>query len=381
MRVIDSDGHFHEPHYLFEEYIEKEYWGKRPRVVKIQGHSMEEGRWAVEGKVVPRIPLSKGVGAGGFLYLSPRHKQMHMKDSSLDDVAGRVKDLGLLGVDVQVVYPTAFAFVSDVEDKGLAAAICRAHNNYVAERCRQAPDKLKGIALVPIQDPPAAVEEMRRAVQDLGLVAATIPGMVGDRPLHSQEFYRFFKAANDLDCPIGFHAVTGMHYTPWAVCFTDFFSTHITCMPFSMMVALMSLTQMGIMAEFPKLRCAFLEIDGTWLHYWARWVNKHVSDAKRVSAGHHLEKGWGESPYLLPETTRDPMEYIKSGRFLTGYDEHEDLRYLIDRLGAKTFMYASDYPHSDTEWERVPSTKALETISAEEKSAILGENAVRFYKI
>jgi predicted TIM-barrel fold metal-dependent hydrolase len=44
-------------------------------------------------------------------------------------------------------------------------------------------------------------------------------------------------------------------------------------------------------------------------------------------------------------------------------------------------MYASDYPHSDTEWERVPSTKALETISAEEKSAILGENAARFYKI
>jgi predicted TIM-barrel fold metal-dependent hydrolase len=75
------------------------------------------------------------------------------------------------------------------------------------------------------------------------------------------------------------------------------------------------------------------------------------------------------------------MEYIKSGRFLTGYDEHEDLRYLIDRLGAKTFMYASDYPHSDTEWQRVPSTKALETISAEEKSAILGENAVRFYNI
>ncbi len=44
-------------------------------------------------------------------------------------------------------------------------------------------------------------------------------------------------------------------------------------------------------------------------------------------------------------------------------------------------MYASDYPHSDTEWERVASTEELETISAEEKSAILRENAARFYKI
>jgi predicted TIM-barrel fold metal-dependent hydrolase len=381
MRVIDSDGHFHEPHDLFDEYIEKEYWSKRPRVVKIQNHSLEEGRWVVEGKVVPRIPLSNGVGAGGFQYMTPRHKQMHMKDNSLDDVEGRLKDLDLLGVDVQVVYPTAFTFVSDVEDKDLATAICRAHNNYVAEKCNKAQDRLKGVALVPIQDPPAAIEEMRRAAKELGLVAVTIPGIVGDKPLHSPEFYPFFKAANDLDCPIGFHAVTGMHYTPWADCFKDFFSTHITCMPFSMMVALMSLTRMGIMEELLNLRCAFLEIDGTWLNYWAGWVNKHVEDAPRVRSGHHLEPGWGESPYLLAEKARDPMDYIQSGRFLSGYDEDEDMRYLIDHLGAKTFMYASDYPHSDTEWDRVPNTKKLKSLGDEEKGAILGNNAARFYKI
>ena len=40
MRVVDSDGHFHEPHYLFDEYIEKEYRSRRPRVVKIQDHSL-----------------------------------------------------------------------------------------------------------------------------------------------------------------------------------------------------------------------------------------------------------------------------------------------------------------------------------------------------
>lgn len=381
MRVVDSDGHFHEPHYLFEEYIEKEYWSKRPRVVKIQDHPLEEGRWIFDGKVVPRVAFSNGVGAGGFLYMTPRHRQMRMKDNSLDDVEGRLQDLDLLGVDVQVVYPTALAWVADVEDKDLAAAICRAYNHYVADRCRKAPERLKGVALVPIQDPPAAIEEMRRAVKELGLVAVTIPGIIGNKPLHSREFYPFFKAANDLDCPIGFHAVTGMHYTPWADCFKDFFSTHVTAMPFSMMVALMSVTQMGIMEEFSNLRCAFLEIDAAWLHYWARWVSKHVEDAPRVKSGHHMEPGWGEEPYLLPDTARDPMEYIREGRFLTGYDEDEDLRYLIDHLGPKTFMYASDYPHGDTEWERVHNTKALERLSVEEKSAILGDNAARFYKI
>jgi len=381
MPVIDSDGHFHEPHYLFDRYIEKEYFGKRPRVLAIRDHALEEGRWVVEGKVVPRVPFAKGVGAGGFQYMTPRHKQMHMKDNSLDDVEGRLKDLDLLGVDIQVIYPTAFVFVADVEDKDLAAAICRAHNNYVAERCRKAPDRLKGVAIVPIQDPPAAIEEMRRSLKELGLVAVTIPGIVGDKPLHSPEFFPFFKAANDLDCPIGCHAVTGMHSTPWADCFTDFFSTHVTAMPFSMMVALMSVIRTGLMETLPNLRFAFLEIDATWLHYWSRWVNRHVEDSPRVKGGYHLEPGWGEEPYMLPDTSRDPMEYIQSGRFLSGYSEHEDLRYLIDRLGPKTFMYASDYPHGDTEWERAKETKAMTTLTDEEKSAILCDNAARFYKL
>ena len=379
MTVIDSDGHFHEPHYLFDQYIEKEYFGKRPRVLAIRDHGLEEGRWVVEGKVVPRVPFSKGVGAGGFQYMTPRHKKMHMKDNSLDDVDGRLKDLELLGVDIQVVYPTAFPFVSDIEDKDLAAAVCRAHNNYVADRCRKAPDRLKGIAIVPLQDPTAAVDEMRRALKELDLVAVTIPGIVGNKPLHSPEFYPFFKAANDLDCPIGCHAVTGMHCTPWADCFTDFFSTHVTAMPFSMMVALMSVIRMGIMETLPNLRFAFLEVDATWLHYWSNWVNRHVKDSPRVSSGYHLERGWGEEPYLLPDTSRDPMEYIQSGRFLSGYSEHEDLRYLIDHLGSKTFMYASDYPHGDTEWERVKETRSLDTLTGEEKNAILGDNAARFY--
>jgi predicted TIM-barrel fold metal-dependent hydrolase len=75
------------------------------------------------------------------------------------------------------------------------------------------------------------------------------------------------------------------------------------------------------------------------------------------------------------------MEYIQSGRFLSGYSEHEDLRYLIDNLGAKTFMYASDYPHGDTEWDRVHNTRALKTLSAAEKDILLGSNAARSYKL
>ncbi len=44
-------------------------------------------------------------------------------------------------------------------------------------------------------------------------------------------------------------------------------------------------------------------------------------------------------------------------------------------------MYASDYPHGDTEWERAKKTKAMTTLTDEEKTAILCDNAARFYKL
>ena len=84
MPVIDSDGHYHEPHYLSDQFMEKEYFAKCPRVLDMRGHNLDEGRWLVEGKVVPRVHYSNGVGGGGSRYMTPRHLQMAMKDNSLE---------------------------------------------------------------------------------------------------------------------------------------------------------------------------------------------------------------------------------------------------------------------------------------------------------
>ncbi|MBI3077622.1 MAG: amidohydrolase, partial [Deltaproteobacteria bacterium] len=376
---IDSDGHLHEPFDLFERYMEKEFYPLRPRIVDLRGDPRDQGRWIIEGRVVPRMPFSRGVGAGGFKYVGPRHPRMRARNDSLDDVRGRLQDLDQLGIDVQVVYPTALAWIADVENKELAAACCRAYNNYVAERSAEAPDRLKGVALVPLQDPPAAAEEAVRAVRELKMVGVTIPGMVGNRPLSSPEFLPFFKAVNDLDTALGFHAVTGMHYTPWADCFHDFFSTHTTCMPFSMMVAMVSVLRLNLFEQIPNLRCAFLEIGASWLPYWSWWVGKHLEEG---DPGLDTRAGeeWGDAPYRLP-ASREPAHYIAASRILTGFEQEEDLRLIIDQIGAQALMYASDYPHGDMDWERVHAVKALKGLAESEKAALLGDNARRFYKL
>jgi uncharacterized protein len=381
MIVIDSDGHMHEPYDLFERYIDKAYWSRRPRIVKIDGHPLDHGRWLFEGKMAPRMPMTAGVGAGGLRYKGPRHTRMHARDDTLDDVPGRLADMDQLGIDVMVVYPTALPWVSDLYDHDLAAACCRAYNDYVANQCRQAPERLKAVALVPMQDPSAAAEEARRAVRELGLVGVTIPGIVGNEPLSQPKFLPFFEAIAELDTALGLHAVTGMHYTPWSDCFRDFFQTHITCMPFSMMVGLTSMIRAGLFERFANLRVGYLEIGASWLPYWAWWVGHHVAEWEETNfQGSPDMADWGESSYKLPSTRR-PLEYIQEGRIYSGFETDENLRQVIDGLGAGALMYASDYPHGDMSWTRVPETRAMENLTGAEKDALLGGNAARFYKL
>jgi len=185
---------------------------------------------------------------------------------------------------------------------------------------------------------------------------------------------------DELNAPIGFHAVTGMHSTPWADCFSDFFSTHVTAMPFSMMVAMMSMVRLGLLKTLPHLRCAFLEIGASWFPYWNWWVGKHIEHVLEPRAG-RKESNWGREPYDLPSTVHEPIEDILEGRILSGFETDENLRPILDQLGSKGFMYASDYPHSDMEWNRVQSIKGSEALTGTEKADLLGENARRFYNL
>jgi len=53
----------------------------------------------------------------------------------------------------------------------------------------------------------------------------------------------------------------------------------------------------------------------------------------------------------------------------------------IDQVGAGSLMYASDYPHSDMDWGRVDAIRKNDSITREERDALLGGNAQRFYKL
>ena len=82
----------------------------------------------------------------------------------------RVADLDTERISQTVLYPTTLLGIAGVETD-VAVAQCRAYNDWLADFCSHAPDRLFGIAIIPQQDVEAAAEEIRRA--------SKVPNLVG----------------------------------------------------------------------------------------------------------------------------------------------------------------------------------------------------------
>jgi 2,3-dihydroxybenzoate decarboxylase len=86
----------------------------------------------------------------------------------LPDVAElRLADMDANGVDMQVL--SLMSGVEVIPDPAAAVAVARQVNDYLAEVVAAHPTRFAGFAALPLQDPDAAVVELRRAVVELGL--------------------------------------------------------------------------------------------------------------------------------------------------------------------------------------------------------------------
>jgi uncharacterized protein len=362
--VIDGDGHCNEPRDLFDRYLEKEFRERGPKVVDASGT-----RWMIEGKFLPRPVGTWGHGtSSGYFGTNMARKGMATTTQSLDDVPGRLKDLDTEGIDVQVVYPNIMAMASHLDDGDLAAAMCRAYNNYTADKSKAFNGRVRGIAAVALQKPDEAAQELRRAIKDLGLVGTVVTGTVGQRNLDDPYFEPFFREANDLGAAVGVHWITGCFDSPGQERFkAPYFYIHMVGMPFNLMIGIMTLIGGGVMEKYPRIKFVFLEIGAAWLPYWMWRMDDHYSRSM-----HH--------PDGVP---KKPSDYVKSESCFVSCEPDEDgLAHTAGVIGTDRIVFASDYPHGDCDFPHsVTKFRKRSDISEEIKEKILWENAARLYGI
>jgi len=125
------------------------------------------------------------------------------RSSPFMDVGRRLTLMDHLGIDLQVLSPNPITYFHHIEP-GLAAGFCRSHNDELAAITAAYPDRLRGFAQLPMQDPAAAADELRRAAGQLGLIGAYIGTDFGI-DLDDDRLDSFWGTAVELDVPVFVH--------------------------------------------------------------------------------------------------------------------------------------------------------------------------------
>jgi uncharacterized protein len=279
------------------------------------------------------------------------------------DAPTQLQDMDVEGIDVSILYPTTGLGIGKIYESDYAVALCRAYNNWLHDYCQTNPTRLKGVALLPLQDVDAAVRELNRAVTDLGMLGGMIPTFVRGVNLGDKALWPLYAEAEKLDVPIGAHATGGE--TGDLGRFPTFLGIHICSHVPEQMISLTSVVLGGVFEKFQKLRFGFLEAGCGWVPFWME----------------HMDEEFEKRRDEAPNCKEEPSVYITSGRCYFGCEpEEKTLPFAAQLVGEDVLLYASDYPHWDSDWPHTVSTVRERTDMSESlKRKVLGENALRFY--
>src|SRR5690242_18003739 len=238
--TVDADGHVEENHIDWKERLPARYKSQAPER-RPSGNG--QLRTIIEGKAWPR-PSGLGIGVGG------PYNRPHPRRPGMTDPKARLVDMDSEGIDVAVLFGAGLAgTLPALEDAGLAAALATARNTWLAEYCVADPRRIKGTAALAQQDIDASVDELRRTVQELGFVGASLFPNVKGRHLGDSYYFPLYAEAEKLNIPICVHMFLG-RYGSDAVGTERvdmFFYSHPFGHPFEQMIALSVIIGEGVL--------------------------------------------------------------------------------------------------------------------------------------
>ena len=367
-RIISSDDHVFEPPDLWTDRIEAEFRDRAPRVVR-----QEDGGdwWVCDGITV--------MGSGGGTQPGRRFEdseKLSMRDTLENvrpggwDPYEHVKDMDTDGVDVSILYPSVGLLVYGVPDTELVSSIFRTYNDWLAEYCQPFPGRLKGVAMVNVDDVGAGMRELQRCAR-MGLVGGMITVYPPeDRQYDSPEYEPMWAAAQDLGMPLSLHIATNrtglgsssnlIAVSPLSFSNVDHWvRTSIGHMIFS-----------GVFERYPTLQVGSIEMD-------LAWVPHFISRLDYTYTQRPLE----QFSYRFKEDML-PSDYFHRNVFLSFQEDILGIQ-LRDLVGVDSLVWGSDYPHLESTFPRSQEVLAevLADCSEEERAKIVGGNAARIYHI
>jgi aminocarboxymuconate-semialdehyde decarboxylase len=204
---------------------------------------------------------------------------------------------------------------------GLGLALSQAFNDAAAAAHQKHPKRLVGLAMLPMQAPELALQELERAAKLPGMRGLYLATHVNEINLDDRRFWDVYAKAEELGWTLFLHPndTVGRERT------SKYYLKNLLGNPYDTGIAAASLVFGGVLDEFPKLEVHLPHAGGTF-----PWLVGRMDHGTKVRPE-------------LRHMKRLPSEYLR--RFTYDTISHNDrlTRQLIDLVGADRVVIGSDY--------------------------------------
>ncbi|HVL58677.1 MAG TPA: amidohydrolase family protein [Burkholderiaceae bacterium] len=244
-------------------------------------------------------------------------------------------------------------------DRDLGLRLSVVFNDQVSAAHEAHPQRLIGLATLPMQAPDLAVREVQRAAALPGIRGFYLATRVQDRELGDPAFFPVYEAIDALGLPIFLHPVFVIddrrlerHYL-----------TNLLGNPFESAIAAAHLIFGGVLDRFPRLT----------------FVLPHAGGAFPWLVG-RLHRGW-QKRADLQHIEHGPIDYLRRFYYDTiGYSDAVT-DYLVRHIGADRVLMGSDYCFPIAYEQPVEIVVANPALDAAQRHAILEGNARQLLRI
>ena len=298
----------------------------------------------------------------GFLGRESAAENMRMmvdRILPLTEVGLRLEAMDARGVAGQLVSVTPSQY-HPWADRSLAVELAHAVNEGVAAHCAQAPERLTGLGVVPLQHPDAMVSVLEHAVSVCGHKGVEVSTYAQDPTdgslveLSDPRLGSFWQRAEELDALVFVHpfgCTVGGRLDRW-------YLANTLGQPMEHAIALSHLIFSGVFDRHPDLRVLAAHGGGYLPAYTGR-----MDHAWRVRRDAH-------------SCLRLPSSYFDDLLVDSLVHDAPGLRSLVQRSGAHNVLLGSDWPFDMADDTPVQTLMAA-GLDVEQTAAVAGGNARR----
>ena len=270
------------------------------------------------------------------------------------DVAAKIAAMDRKGLDVSVLSPAppTFTYWADEE---LAVEVASLVNDGVAGMVAERPDRLRGMGILPMQHPQAAVAELERVVSVHGFRAVEIgTGIEGVR-LSDPRFRPVLRRAGELGVFVFAHP----YYIGNKAGLEDYYLTNLIGNPLETALMVADLMFSGTLDDLPELKIGLAHGGGFVPYQIGRLVHGHAVRGETSA-----------------RSKTSPLELLRRFYFDTVVFEPQAISFLAGLVGAEKMFLGTDAPFDMGDETPLKTIADAPGLSAGDRARIAGGTAL-----